>query len=79
MQIRDEIRQMTKNEREDLLKEASLPIEIPTHHALAIKADLAISWNKLRIIRRYIHIHVHIHNICKNNYADTDAIIIMYG
>ena len=34
-----------------LLQEASLPIEIPAHHSLAIKANLALSWNKLRTLR----------------------------
>ena len=53
IQIKNEIKRMNKKEREDLLKEARLPIEIPTEHALAIKADLAISWNKLRTVRRY--------------------------
>ena len=53
VQLQDELKSLSKKEREDLLKDASLPIEIPTEHALAMKADLAISWNKLRTVRRY--------------------------
>ena len=41
-----------KCDRQTLLQEASLPIEIPADHSLAIKANLALSWNKLRTLRR---------------------------
>jgi hypothetical protein len=44
---------LTKVQREELLQEAQLPVVIQTSHALAIKADLSIPWNKLRILRRY--------------------------
>ena len=61
VQMQDELKRLSKKEREDLLKDASLPVEIPTDHALAMKADLAISWNKLRTVRRYVQlIHVYI-------------------
>lgn len=30
-----------------------LAVTVPTEHALAMKADLAIPWNKLRALRRY--------------------------
>jgi hypothetical protein len=46
------VRSLSKKEREDILQEAQLPIMIPTDHALAMKADLAIPWNKLRTLRR---------------------------
>lgn len=38
--------------REELLGTAGLPIEIPTDQALAMKADLSLPWNKLRVVRR---------------------------
>ena len=44
--------EVTKAEREELLGDAQLPVVIPTDQALAMKADLAIPWNKLRILRR---------------------------
>lgn len=47
-----EIKALSKVERESLLHEAQLPIVIPTEHALAMKADLALPWNKLRFLRR---------------------------
>ena len=51
-QLAAEIKHLSKAEREDLLREASLPIIIPPNHALAMKADLGIPWKKLRILRR---------------------------
>ncbi len=51
-QLAAEVSLLTKTERELLLGQASLPITITADHALAMKADLAIPWNKLRILRR---------------------------
>ncbi len=51
-QLAAEIKHLSKEEREDLLSEASLPVTIPPNHALAMKADLGIPWKKLRILRR---------------------------
>ena len=48
-----EIRSLSKEQREQLLQQAQLPVVIPTDHALDMKADLSLPWNKLRIIRRY--------------------------
>ena len=48
----EEVRALPKARRQELLSEAGLPLEIPSNHALAIKANLAISWNKLRTLRR---------------------------
>ena len=51
--LASEIRCLTKAEHEELLQDAQLPVVIPTEHALAVKADLEIPWNNLRILRRY--------------------------
>ena len=51
--LTSEIRCLTKAEHEELLQDAQLPVVIPTEHALAVKADLEIPWNNLRILRRY--------------------------
>ena len=51
-QFAAEIKVLNKAEREDLLHQAQLPVVIPANHALAMKADLGIPWNKLRILRR---------------------------
>lgn len=51
-QLADEVKALSKAERESLLREAQLPLLIPTDHALAMKADLALPWNKLRVLRR---------------------------
>ena len=51
-QLADEVKCLSREEREKILGEAQLPIVIPTDHALALKADLSIPWAKLRILRR---------------------------
>ncbi len=47
-----EIHALSRSQREDILKKVQLPITVPADHALAIKADLAMPWSKLRILRR---------------------------
>ena len=51
-QLKAEIQSLSKEQREELLAQAKLPLLIPTDHALAMKADLALPWNKLRVVRR---------------------------
>ena len=51
-QLQSELGCLPKDEREQLLRGAGLPVVIPTNHALALKADLSLPWAKLRIIRR---------------------------
>lgn len=51
-QMQSEMRCLTRQEREELLQDAHLPIVIPTDHALAMKADLALSWGKVEVISR---------------------------
>ena len=51
-QLQSEIRALFKEERQEVLKEAHLPIEIPPDHALAMKADLALPWARMRSISR---------------------------
>ena len=50
--LAEEVRALPKDRRRELLSEAGLPLEIPANHALAMKANLSISWNKLRTVRR---------------------------
>ena len=45
---------LPKDEREALMKEANFTISIPPEQGLALKADLNIPWNKLRVMRRYM-------------------------
>lgn len=52
MHLQDEMRSLRKEEGEEILKEASLPIEIPTELAITLKADLVMSWNNLCTVRR---------------------------
>lgn len=55
-QFQAEVKALSQEERQQLLKSAGITIDIPPEQGLAMKADLAIPWNKLRIIRRYIHL-----------------------
>lgn len=50
--LEEEIKALPKDRRQQLLKDVGLPLDIPAPHALAIKTTLAISWNKLRTLRR---------------------------
>ena len=65
-QLQAEVKMLTSEERQDLLKSAGITIDIPPEQGLAIKADLAIPWNKLRVIRRYQY-HTCIHGNFKTN------------
>jgi len=51
--LQEEVHALNKEERQKLLTDGGFGIEIPAEKGLAMKADLAIPWNKLRIIRRY--------------------------
>lgn len=55
--LEEEVQALTRERRQELLKAVALPVEIPPEHALAIKANLSISWNKLRTLRRYDNTH----------------------
>ena len=53
----DEIRGKRRADREQLVQEirdagGDFRVQVPTQTALAMKADLNIPWNKLRLIRR---------------------------
>ncbi len=51
--LQREIGTLSREERQDLLKKAGVTLEIPAGQGLAMKADLALPWNKLRDVRRY--------------------------
>lgn len=48
-QLREEIRHLSRSERQELLHSAGFTLEIPAEQGLAMKADLGIPWNKLRV------------------------------
>ena len=51
-QLAAEVNHLSKVQREELLQQVQLPLVISADHALAMKADLAIPWTKLRVLRR---------------------------
>ena len=50
-QLQHEMAALTDMERRELLT-AATPIQISTAETLAMKADLVLPWNKIRIMRR---------------------------
>ena len=52
IQLRSELKALSKEEREEVLKDAQLPVQLPPDHALAMKAELALPWAKMRKISR---------------------------
>ena len=52
LQLQSEMKALSREEREEVLQSAHLPVVVPTNHALALKADLALPWAKLRVISR---------------------------
>ena len=51
-QFAAEVNYLSQVQLEEILQQVQLPLVIPANHALAMKADLAIPWTKLRILRR---------------------------
>ena len=54
-QLQNELKCLTKEDREAILDAAmggAPSITIPADQVLAMKADLSITWNKLRVMRR---------------------------
>ena len=52
----NEVKTLTKDERQSLLDDVlhqDTTIAIPSEEVLAMKADLSITWSKLRMMRRY--------------------------
>ena len=62
-QLQHELRRMGKEERQHLLRREGITINIPPEAGVAMKADLAIPWTKLRVIKRYPATLLHI-QIC---------------
>ena len=54
--LQDEIRAMTNEERQQLLHDAGITLEIQPIDELAMKSMLGITWYGLRILRRYTRI-----------------------
>lgn len=55
-QLQHELKTLTKEDRQSLLVQAGVhdaKAVIPANDVLAMKADLCISWNEMRILRRY--------------------------
>ena len=44
----------TEEKKKKLMREVNFTINIPPECGLAMKADLSIPWNKLRVLRRFV-------------------------
>ena len=51
-QLQEEMKHLNKQERQQLLLDAGFTLDISPEQGLAMKADLGIPWNKLRVLRR---------------------------
>ena len=54
-QLQDEVKACTSAEQEQLLadlQQGGFKVAVPADQALALKADLNIPWEKLRVVRR---------------------------
>ena len=59
-QFEDEVLRTTPEVRCQILKNAKICQEtVSPEEVLAMKADLSIPWNKLRHLRRLVHIYVY--------------------
>ena len=54
-QLQMEVGALPKDQRQELLTNAGVGVEIDATQALAIKANLAIPWYRLRILRRCVN------------------------
>lgn len=55
-QLQHEVKALTKDDRQSLLEQAkiqSFTATVSTNDVLAMKADLSIPWNKLRLLRNF--------------------------
>ena len=50
--LQDEIRALTKEEKQQLLHDAGITVDVQPIHELAMKSMLGIPWYRLRILRR---------------------------
>ena len=50
--LQREIHHLSKEEKKELLEQAGITVHIPATQGLAMKANLAIPWKKMRDIRR---------------------------
>lgn len=56
VQLEDEVKMLTKQGRESLLDSVmgyESGVAIPADDVLAMKADLSLTWKKLRVLRRF--------------------------
>ena len=65
-QLQAEVKGLPDSERKQLLVSAEITLDIPPEKGLALKTDLAIPSNKLRMIRGYINTLSHLTAIPKD-------------
>ena len=59
-QLQDELSLLSETDRSELLDITKCPpVELSSSDTLAMKADLVLPWNKMRIMRRYTHVTCH--------------------
>ena len=76
VQLTDEIKVLSNEERKQLLSSGvfSQPTMISAKGALALKADLVIPWNKLRVMRRYTILRARSHSVGIHHLTETNTV-----
>ena len=79
-QLVDELVGVDTAIRQSILKEAGITPEISAGEGLAMKAELALPWERLRVLRRYIHLNIwvgriHVHTLTT---VETNAYIHLF-
>ena len=52
LQLEDEVAALSREQRQRLLTSEDFRVEISAEDSLAMKADLVLPWNKIRVMRR---------------------------
>lgn len=70
-QLQHELKVLTREDRQSLLDLACVrdaSAVIPPSEVLAMKADLSITWSKLRVLRRYKQLMITAHVLLNSNF-----------
>ena len=62
-QLLSEVHKLKRENRQQLLFEAGMTVDIPPEAGVAMKANMALPWTSLRMIRRYHYTITLIHTM----------------
>ena len=85
--LQQELQTFSTADRQQLLTEADIMVHTPPEQGLAMKADLALPWHKMREIRRYTLVHkIHMQctsyinhmyiNLCTSRWLKVSGVVL---